>query len=581
VKPKNLLFPLLVTALGGIPVSGSIAMAQPAGGAPPRGPDGWKLPSLSISELEELIGGRARFTTDFQNARLADIAVEMAQITGFKVTTAPTYEDRPLANGEAPVELTYSLKSKDKPFWEALLDWQRDAVKAPKNEGSPKNEGASAPRRRAPSGRNQDLKLFAVRTSGSARRELFLQFGQPLAMGRTLVKWPYVLVGTQLNRTQQATVTETGLQPLPVAGVAFSPKGKELTQEISKEAAKTVAEESSDDQRWMDEMKLDARVYLDPKIDPIDLRCEIEEAIDDRLNDLRSDVKPTVRTYGSSSPLDGTMGGIALDIPLHSQPSMGKKLVKLRGNLRFWVVTRMQHWETKAFTTPINGSIVRDGGGFDVLFKGVTKTPTGWAVGFSAQSEGDHLRNIWERAVSAPQSSFSGRGALGNLDPNNGFLSSRASSSRASNRVDLRSFQASSSGRNVDFGPGPANGLFGSGMNIQLVDDAGKVFARAGREGEVKLGRKDGVAVAEPLAEGSPLPADIDEWRYIETANFNFGNLTMPTETTRLPGQLPVEKGVASITPTRLIVDLPIERREVVLPFKFTNLPVPPSKIKK
>jgi hypothetical protein len=512
MKPLSQLSLVLTMALTGAITAGS-SWGQPRGADSKPNENIWSLPAMTLPELEKLIGGRTKLTFDLKNATLAQYAAAINESTGLNLGSRPSIKR---IMGQPDVERTYSFAAQDQPFWEAFLSWQRPILEAHKND--PARPMLVMGDRSIPRGPAADLGLFKVQKAGS---EILLQNGQPINAGRTLANWPYVMVGTRLTRNQRGILTEEGLlapeNEEPVAAtMAFA---KTLTQQKKEIAEKEIAEED----RWLDSLMLDTTVYFDPKIEPLDLRCEIIEAIDDQGHGLGESAGLAL---SPNRIINSGEVGLSLDVPLAFHPHMGKKLVKLRGNLRFWVVTRTQHWETTDLTTPIGGTILRDGGGFNVQFKGISDSTNGPEVNFSAQSQGEHLRYLWNQARANTIIFGSGRGLEDNrIFPKNAF-------------------------------------------RVKVVDDKGQLFSNIYNGHTITIGPTNGEPIPGRQLGDSPLPDNTDTVRYTEDARLGFGQPYGGNQKMDVPvlGKI-----------VKLIVDLPLERREVVLPFEFTDLPLPPS----
>ncbi len=507
----------------GLTIAISGALISPGATAQPA-TDETKRPvtlPLTLAELEQLIGGRTTLTLNLKDATLEEAAAAINQSSGLqlKVRPKPVFkrppgmENMPMPDSPEP---RYSFEATGKPFWEEFLAWQRAALAAKKVEAPQPDivlpDGRSIPRRVS-----TDLKLFRMQNFNNVMQ---LQPGNPLSEGRTLVSWPYVMVGTRLTRTQAATLDETGLRRLEDTDL-----GRKPPRMGAAPAAPAVPappkQPPTEAERWIDGLILNAQTHLDPKIKASNLRCEVEEAMDDKGNDLRpSNEEAAVLLNGIGGSYSDGSGGATLNIPIRSRQDMGKKLVRLRGTLRFSVVTKNQHWETTDLETPTAANIWRDGNEFTVQFKGLTKTANGWEVGFDAEGRGQRLRQLWDQW-------FSGFGERGGI-----------------------------------FG--------GSDFQVQLVDDKGETLVSSGGVTRASLGGDN--KPSKPVSPGdSPLPADITNQVYTEFARRNFGQAFM------LNGNMFGGNAAAMGRPAKLIVDLPIERREVVVPFEFTNLPLPPS----
>lgn len=529
---NRLVLPAVPLLLGSVLLQ-NVAWAQPE--AKPGAPT---TDTYSIVELERFLGGRTLLTVDLKNANLDEIAAALSQSSGQKITAinlmgrgpsrariirrSPRFTPGPPGD-EAdrvpppPPPPTFTLSAKDKFFWEALRGWQRDARQTTN----------------ATMGNGMPPQSVHVRRVGAAFQ---LEEGIRIADGRAVAVWPFLLIGTELRRGQEGRLSEEGLtESDDTRAMAAIQKAKDDAK--AKDAIKTGPQSppqsppDAEEERWLDTLIFSLTALPDPKLKPIGFSCEVEEAIDDKGNDLRlpSGVgNAYMDTYGDM----GT--GMPLHITLGSKPNMGKRLVKLRGVLHFSVVTRTQHWETTDLSKPVDDTLKLEGGEFKVSYSGLTQSGNNWNLTFAAESSGSHLKQFHEKRVhNAILSNSSDRGLLN----------------------------------------------FSDVSAMQLVDDKGRTFEAksSGKLTYFSL-RPDGIRRA-TSSDSSPVPPDMNEkMNYQEEQTWTF---FQPDSTTSGPGTdgSPARaQGASAIgTPVKLIVEFPIERRDVSVPFEFTNLPLPPS----
>jgi hypothetical protein len=486
------------------------------------------LESYSIAELERFLGGRTLLSVDVKDASIQEVTAAMSQSSGLKVTpfsvtlggdtdsAAPRYtfiNGRPFFNLKpfAPTT-TFTLVAQDKPFWEALRGWNLDARRAAKAAANP----ASPNSRVSTTQPSEDIQnSFGMNQTADGWQTIP---GNWLANGRASSAWPFLIIATTLQRAQVARLSPTGLHEL-------DPPRDPLATTLGELAAPTLASlpatPAPEEKHWSDQLILNAYVLPDPKLDPTDLRCEVTEAIDDKGNDLRLPDGVRINSRDQAYSEFGT--GKPLQIALASKPGMGSKLVRLRGVLRFSLVTRTHHWETTDLTTPVQNTLRESGGDFRIGFKGMTHKGNMWDFNFEAESGGKHLEQFWKSWL---------------------------------NGGNVSSFR----------------GIWGlAGINsIKLVDASGRTFQKEGGGTRFRIGRRNTSDTPTPQAispDLSPMPPDAAEnWYYLEEHNQGF---RAPTSG--------LEAGGTVGPPVKLIIDFNIERRQVAVPFEFTNLPLPPS----
>jgi hypothetical protein len=499
---------------------GALLCPTPAG-AQPEGKPGVPADSTySLLELERFIGGRTLLTIDLKEATLEEVAAALSKSSGQKIAAfagpqLPTVRMGPngLEPGEPLPLPRFTISAKDKPFWEAVLGWQLDAInRAGEEDVKPGNP--------TPTG----LPTFDIAKSDAG---FVASSGNGLTRGRAVVAWPFLVLGTELRRSQDASLRPVGLAEPDQPHQRPNKPGRPAST-----APETPPGATPEEKRWNDRLTLSTQLYVDPKLSPSGLTCEIVEAVDGKGNDLRLPEDAT-RIFGGRSD--------AIQIPLSSRPAMGKRLAKLRGVLHFSVVTRSKHWETDLLQTPVEDVLQLDGNNFTVRFKGVKPEAGGWSAVFTAESRGGHLKRFWESRFES--SNPTGLSAVwGGTNPT-GVLDFTGTP-----QIDL-----------VDAGGRSLRGMTGGSRRTLRGTTSG-----------------NGAATSAPATlDASPVPADVAvNWTYTEEQTVNFrpemGRL-FRTDGLTLPRTPPIGP------PVKLIVDFPIEHRQVSVPFEFTDLPLPPS----
>ena len=447
-------------------------------------------PPMSLADLEKFIGGRTLLSVELKNVPLDDVASALGQATGWKITTPPLGQNH------------YSLQAQNAPFWEALLDHSRMI-----------RRGRAA---KDPSTVDQ-TQLNDFNLSKNGEKWLLRESGE-MPAGYVSKSWPFLLVGTQLTRTQKALLGDDEIQ-IPPKSFDFMRFPVAPAPQFGKPKTEAETPEVPQEKRWTDGLDFQISAFNDPKIEARELTVEVLEATDELGNDLRVPLiaQNRNRNLSGGNYFGGNYygGSTPITISLQSQPKMGKKLVKLRGNLRFLITTKIQHWETTALQTPVNGNIWQNGGEFQTQFLGVKKDAVGngdWSLTLKAQSRGDHLRRLW-------------------------------------NTRDLKSF------------------LF-SGWKISLTDDKGQNFRVFSGGGLFSLSMGANQPPTPLSPDRSPLPPDISDWKYEGEAKFSF----------RAPQNFGSDAPEVKMgQPVNLSIDYPAEQREIEVPFEFDNLPLPPS----
>ena len=461
------------------------AQAQPQDAPPTAADERASLtPPMSLADLEKFIGGRTLLSVELKDVPLADVANALGQAAGWKITSPLLGQNH------------YSLQAQNAPFWEALLDHSRLI-----RQGRAAKDKSTVDQ--------TQLNDFSLSKDGE---NWFLREAGEMPAGYVSKSWPFLLVGTQLTRTQRAFLGDDEIQ-IPPKSFDFRRFALAPAPQFGKPKIEAETPEVPQEKRWTDGLNLQISAFIDPKIEARNLTTEILEATDELGNDLRMKVVDRDANRNYSGNYYG--GSTALVAALQSQPKMGKKLVKLRGNLRFLITTKLQHWETTALQTPVNGNIWQNGGEFQTQFSGVKKDVAGngdWSLTLTAQSRGDHLRRLW-------------------------------------NTRDLQSF------------------IF-SGWKISLTDDKGQNFRNFSGGGRYSLSMGANQPPMPLSPDLSPLPPDISDWKYEGEANFSF------VAPQNFGGDAPeIKMG----QPVKLSIDYPAEQREIVVPFEFDNLPLPPS----
>ena len=458
------------------------AQAQPQDAPPTAADERASLtPPMSLAELEKFISGRTLLSVELKDVPLADVASALGQAAGWKITTPPLGQNH------------YSLQAQNAPFWEALFDHSRLI-----------RQGRAA---KDPSTVDQtQLNDFSLSKNGE---NWLLREAGEMPAGFVSKSWPFLLVGTQLTRTQRALLGDDEIQ-IPPKPFDFRRLPLAPAPQFGKPKTEAETPEVPQEKRWTDGLNLQISAFIDPKIEPRNLTTEILEATDELGNDLRMKVVDRDANRNYSGNYYG--GSTALVAALQSQPKMGKTLVKLRGNLRFFITTKLQHWETTALQTPVNGNIWQNGGEFQTQFLGLKKDEQGqWTMSLKAQSRGEHLRRLW-------------------------------------NTRGLQDF------------------VF-DGWKMNLTDDKGQKFGALGISGGFSLSTGDAQQNGPLSPDRSPLPPDTSDWKYEGNRNFVFqpNIFNFGVNKTQMGN------------PLKLSIDYPAEQREIVVPFEFDNLPLPPS----
>jgi hypothetical protein len=512
------LFPVVPILLGALLWQATV-QAQPE-----KGPL-----TFSVVELEKFLGGRTLVTVDLKNATMTQVGAALSESTGLKiaprnmmsgmpmrVSVPPRITSQPGAlpppGGVRPPQVllptpapepTFTLAATKQPFWEALRDWSIASRHAAEEAKAEEAKKAALPQN-APR-----IPLETRPTSVLVQRGMDgweLSPGDNLAEGRALSAWPFLLIGTDLRRTQQGQLNDTGLEePTPPPALPAAVPGLD-----------------PDEKRWEDRFLFRVYALPDPKFNPTNVRFEVEEAIDEKGNDLRAP-RGEFRNFSGSY---GIPGGWPQVVVLASRPDMGKRLVKLRGTLRCDLVTRTHHWETNDLTKPVDDVLGGQGGDFKIGYKGMMPNGTTWKITFEAQSRGTHLEQFWK--------------------------------SRSGGQAPAAPGSSRSAGGIFDFTGTPITWLL-DGREQRFPPSFNTHFSRLGRDGATPT-----PSAAEP--DFSVLPADVTRnWSYTETYNFEFRPFLTG------PGSPP------QTAPAKLSFDFPVEHRQISVPFEFTDLPLPPS----
>ena len=276
------------------------------------------------------------------------------------------------------------------------------------------------------------------------------------------------------------------------------------------------------------------RTFFDPKVKPQGLRCEIEEAIDDRGNDLRLQSQAIGSRVSPNLGFGTNNVSSSIAINLASRPAMGKQLKKLRGVLRFTVPTRHERWEISDTKTPALRTFEQNGGLFQMQFAGLQKAGDGWAAKFVVEAQGEHAR----RGLEDFSTSFPGSRGTGTY--------------------------AVTTNIGGDFGL----------HEISLIDNRGQTFTGSGT---TNITRAEG-RIEEPKPNLSPPKPRSENYAYRSEQTATFGGASNAIErsmfgTLARASATNVEMGA----PVKLVINIPIEKREVSVPFEFSDLPLPPS----
>ena len=470
---------------------GFAAQAQPQDPPPTAADERASLtPPMSLAELEKFIGGRTLLSVELKNVPLADVASALGQAAGWKITL-------PLVS-----HTHYSLQAQNAPFWEALSDRSR-LIRRERAAKDPSTVDQT------------QLNDFNLSKEGE---KWLLRGDGEMPAGYVSKSWPFLLVGTQLTRTQKAFLGDDEIQ-IPRESSDFLRFLVAPVPQFGKPKTEAETPEMPPEKRWVDGLDFQISAFSDPKIEVRELTTEVLQATDELGNDLRAPLTARKRgrvSFGANFFNGNYSGGnTSITISLQPQPKMGKKLVKLRGNLRFLVTTKLQHWETTALQTPVNGNIWQNGGEFETQFLGVKEDADGtgdWSLTLKAQSRGEHLRRLWKTR-------------------------------------DFDTF------------------LF-NGWKMVLTDDKGQDFRTFPRGGRYSLWPGASQPPMPLSPDLSPLPPDISNWKYEGETNFSF---VAPQNSDSDAPEIQMGQ------PVKLSIDYPTEQREIVVPFEFDNLPLPPS----
>jgi len=491
----------------------SAAVAQPSDAVGKVDKNAPLAAPIGLDELEKLIGGRTTLKFDFKKATATEIAAEISRQTGFKVTTpfvrAPL-PDQP----EAPIS-RYSLQANGQPFWEAILDWNRAVTPAlispialppgvtialpPGVRFEPAPDVKIAP----PTPEEFDESdgdpqispllgpgLMKARPDSDAKFELVPRSEMP--QGRNFEQWPAVMIAYHLVRQQDRAI-----------GLA-SPQ----TQ-----ASKT-SDKANVEAPFRDRLRLRMRVFIEPKLRRVQLpmRCDITEAVDDKGQDLRLPWRSRATPWSHNPTEDVT-------ITLLSRPQMGRKLARLRGVLRFVIVSQSQNVELNDLQKPFEQQIYRDTKVGTLRFNGLQREGTGWKLRFEAERSGEELGRWY--GIPTVTTRFGDAQELS-------FL--------------------------TDFS-----------TSLHLYDGEGHLLRTSSGESQWSMNSEAGQTLNAPV---SPPPPDITKWKFSESMDRHFS----PTQFSLQEGKM-----ISVGTPVRLVANLVTERREVSIPFEFKDLPLPPA----
>jgi hypothetical protein len=504
-------------------------------------------PAISLEELEKLVGGRTTLTLKVQDATLEQVAAAMSQSTGLEFVARLSRTSQMMQAGRqmtppllppdqpdaAPRPFTppppprFTVEATGQPFWETLFAW-RDAAR--QADAAAVKDGAAAPQATLSDGRIIHHTLRRTPTIGVERlqsQKSFSLSSNPLPSGRLISAWPLVMLATNIQRSQQG---QFDADPLLVhaSRTSLSPISTAQTVQKTGGDGEQNGEEKAETMVWNDQLRLSLTTFFDPKLKPQNIHCEVEEAVDELGNDLRISSRSDIMRMASLSSYIGSSSGLPVSISLASRPALGKQIKKLRGVIIFNVPIRFEKWEINDVTTPIQRNISRDGVLYQLQFTGLENTGAGWKGTFLLTAQREKLLppnarggGYYWRSASSAQNDFGVEGAT--LTDNQGHT------------------------------------LVASRTTTQHVSEAQS---------------KPGVATVSPPVAGR------DRWAMREEQTVTFSPTTNPDSGLTSPvgtSSNGTQTNVQRRTPVKITLNIPVENREVRVPFEFTNLPLPPS----
>lgn len=546
-------------------ISCSAGLAQPPIAVPvkPTGAESKAqqpvAPPMSLTELEELIGGRTLLTLKLQNATLEEVATAMSQSSKLEVTVRPMPTRLPQNSQSIPLLIPtqradalpptytplpaprFTIEAKEQPFWEALFAWKNAARLA---DAAALKDAVATPPAVSPDGRN--VRKLPTRTPTLSVEErhgekgLWVSPNGGLPNGRLISTWPVVMVATGITRSQSGQFASDPFMRQNAVAPALA----------NNPAAAAPQTRAMDDDIvvWSDWLSVNLNTFFDPKIKPQGVFCEVLEAIDDRGNDLRPNTKysrfPMISPIRTISPVlsYGTFdSGASIPINLQPHPAMGRQLKKLRGVLHFTILARSEKWEISDVNAPAQRNIWQDGALFQMRFSGLERADNGWMARFIVEAQGEKAKRFysnWAPGADGGGYSFSAPNPSGNY--------------------------------NATFVGGEDFGVRG----ISLADDRGRTFITS-RSGS--LTRAEGRVTPQKTNLSPPTPRT-EKYTYLSEQTVTFSastdaggqglrGITTGAGVTNLPMGMPV----------KLTLNIPLEKREVTIPFEFTDLPLPPS----
>lgn len=531
------------------------AMAQPPIAVPVNPTNGEPearqpmAPPISLAELEKFIGGRTTLTLKLKDATIEEVADAMSESSGLDITVRPTptpfrsnspsippliptdRPDGPPPTYTPPPPPRFTLEAKEQPFWEALFAWKGAARAA---DVAALKEAAATPPVVSPDGRS--VRQYAKRTptvsveGQPGQNGLWLSPNSRLPNGRQISTWPMVMVATGIQRSQSGLFDPDPFtrQNFVPPALANAPADGNRTRAMDDEAVS-----------WSDRLSVSLSAFFDPKLKPQSMQYEVEEAIDDRGNDLRPQLQSNRVGINSSGFSYGpSYFSSSVSINLEARPAMGKQLKKLRGVLHFIVPVRHEKWEISDVKTPTQRNLSRSDGLYQIQFAGLQKATNGWTAKFIVEAQGEKAKQL------------SGNRWPGFLWESGGNFTAR--------------YVGSWGGGQQDFGL----------QGMSLVDDQGRTFIASGSG--VSARAEGRVEVPKPNV--SPPTPRTEKYAYRAEQTVTFSSATdangqpvfgAPTGAGAANGEMGM--------PVKLIINIPVERREVSVPFEFTDLPLPPS----
>ena len=515
--------------------------AQPAGGIiQPTDKDASLIQPIELKELEKKLGGRTLLSLKLRDATMEEVAAAMSQSSGLKIAVRPAPAPPKGPDGQPlPLSLPhYSLEAKEQPLWVALFEWNRIARAAEIAAAKAARDKPPLPNDQVPPPALQPTPRVGLETR-TIGNSYWLSPGSNLPSGRSTFVWPLFLLATNIQRTQESQL-ETDPDSSQIDALPLT-----TAQTAARKAGDTnkTAEVDASVVKWNDRMVVNLSAFFDPKIKALPVTCVMEEATDDRGNDLLP--APTPEWAAGGFSYSTYAFGAPFQVSLQSRPNMGKLLKKLRGALRFVLPLRYEKWDITDLNTPAQRQVSVNGDAYQISFEGMKKTNDVWQAKFSIYGEGNALKQVpgTERMQKVLQRVAPGAGALfsGGFEP------------------DQNQF----------------------GLNtLSFTDEEGHSYrisasSSGGRGYQSELQKGD--------AKASPPKLDMERWTYSSTKEMRFSPQSGADENEPVgtgangAGASGAVGDARTAKQPHIIINIPVEKREVIVPFEFTDLPLPPS----